>query len=242
MVPTDRAREIGPRLRTLLRQLEGLLSEQTPGDPRHFDRTFRIHATDYVLLLVGSSLDRVARRQAPHVVFRFMPNVAEDADLLREGRIDLAVGVYGHLPPEMRTKTLFDERLVCVLRKGHPALRRRLTLERYAALPHIQVAPRGRPGSVVDDALAAKGLERHISRIVPYFRSATELVSGTDDVLTVPERAARVLAPRHQLAIRELPLPLPSYRISAIWHPRHDAEPSHRWLRQVIDEVARPLR
>lgn len=150
--------------------------------------------------------------------------------------------MYPSLPPEIHTQKLFDERLVCVVRDAHPVGRRRLTVERFAALEHIQVAPRGRAGGVVDDALAHHGLQRRVTRFVPFFLSALHLVADTDCVLTVPERVARATAPRFGLRLLELPLALSPYPFSQIWHPRNHADVAHRWLREAMVGAARRTR
>ncbi|TIT69513.1 MAG: LysR family transcriptional regulator, partial [Mesorhizobium sp.] len=37
----------------------------------------------------------------------------------------------------------------------------------------------------------------------------------------------------------ELPLPIPQFKISAMWHPRMDADPAHRWLRDTVMSACR---
>jgi DNA-binding transcriptional LysR family regulator len=34
-----------------------------------------------------------------------------------------------------------------------------------------------------------------------------------------------------------LPLAMPEFTISMLWHPRLDADPAHRWLRGIVQEV-----
>jgi DNA-binding transcriptional LysR family regulator len=43
------------------------------------------------------------------------------------------------------------------------------------------------------------------------------------------------------LAHAELPLPGPQMPMYAIWHLRHQADPLHRWLRGLLDEVVAEL-
>ncbi|MBZ0116235.1 MAG: LysR family transcriptional regulator [Sandaracinaceae bacterium] len=243
MVLSARAEALGPQVASLVESVHRVMMPAPPRNLAEIARTLRIGASDYVLLLLGQEVDRLATAQAPRMVLRFVPNTPRDAALLREGEIDLAVGVYGgELPPELRTQTLFDERLVCVVREGHPGVRRQLSLRRFAQLSHIQVAPRGRAGGVVDDALARAGLERRVSRAVPYFLSAFHLVAESDHVLTAPERIARALAPRFGLRILRPPLELAPHAITQIWHPRHDEEPAHRWLRGAVVAAAKQSR
>jgi len=242
MVLTPRAGALKPRVRALVEELREVLAPTQTIDLREIERTFAVPASDYALLVLGALVDARGRDQAPGISLRFLPNTDRDAELLRLGEVDLAIGVYPSLPPEIHTQKLFDERLVCVVREAHPTVRRRLTKERFATLEHIQVAPRGRPGGVVDDALAREGLQRRVTRMVPFFLSALHLVADTDCVLTVPERVARATAPRFGLRVLELPIEVPPYAFQQIWHPRNHADASHRWLREAFVAAAHASR
>ncbi len=241
MVRTPRAEAMRDELRTVMAGAAKLLARAEPLDPAKLERVFHVHATDHVLLVLGPAFDRILAAEAPRVRVRFLPNVPDDAAALRDARIDLAIGVYGELPPEIRTRTLFHDRFVCAVREGHPVLRGKLTLDRFAELAHVQIAPRGRAGGVIDDLLAERGRSRRVARAVPYFVAALSLVAETDYVVTVSERIARVLAPRFGLRTIEAPLPLEPYALDAIWHPRMDGDAAHAFLRDVLVRAAREL-
>jgi DNA-binding transcriptional LysR family regulator len=239
MVLTPRAVALQPRVRAVLSEAGAVLTPERAFEPARLERTFRIHATDHVLTVLGATLDRLAAREAPRASLQFIPNAPDDAALLREGSIDLAVGVYSGLPPELRTQRLFEDRFVCVVREGHPKVGRKLSLEQFLALEHVQIAPRGRPGGYLDALLAARDQRRRVARAVPYFLAGLHLVAETDYLLTLSERVARALAPRFGLKLLAPPLPLEPYVLSHIWHPRQDADPAHRWLREVLVRAAR---
>ena len=190
--------------------------------------------TDYVLTILGGPVDRILRQEAPGACLRFIPNTADDPAPLRDQGSDLAVGIYGDLPPEMRNRQLLTDRFVCVVRRGHPVLRHRFTLEEYVAIPHIQVAPRGQPGGYLDDVLRERGLHRTVARAVPYFVTALQLAAETDYLLTTSERIARRFAAPLSLEVLEVPIKLRPYALSLLWHPRVDADPAHRFLREVF--------
>ena len=149
------------------------------------------------------------------------------------------MGIYGELPQEMRSRQLLTDRHICVLRKDHPLANKRLSLEQFARLSHIQVAPRGKPGGYLDDVLREKGLQRTVARAVPYFVTALQLAAATDYVLTISERIAVKLAPSFGLKMRETPMELRPYALSLIWHPRFDGDAGHRFLREVFTRAAR---
>lgn len=239
MVLTPRAEEMRDKARAALVDATAVLSKQRPFAASELQRTFSVHATDHVLAVLGCALDRVVRAEAPQADVRFLPNAADDAAVLREGAIDAAVGIYGALPPEMRTRPLFTDRLVCVVRDGNPRVGKRLTLEDYAGLDHVQVAPRGRPGGYVDECLAELGVSRRVARAVPYFLSGLLLVAETDYVLTVSERVAGAFASRLGLRMLEPPLALRPYQLSLLWHPRMDGDAAHQWFRQAFVRAAK---
>jgi DNA-binding transcriptional LysR family regulator len=182
-------------------------------------------------------VDRILRAEAPGVSLRYLPSVAEDWIPLRDGAADLSVCLPGHFPTDFRTRKLFTDRFTCVVRQGHPRVGPRITLDEYLALDHVVVAPLGRT-SHVDEVLAGRGLARRIRRVVPFFLSGLHMVSESDDVLTVSDRAARVLAPVFRLRLLAPPLPLPSYNLNLLWHPRLENEPANRWLREVFVRAA----
>lgn len=239
MLLTPRAEALKPRVHAVVNEARHTLEPERPFVARELSRTFVVHVTDYVLTVLGLAVDRLLREEAPGACVRFAPNTPDDPALLRDGGADLAVGIYGDLPQEMRSRQLLTDRFVCVVRRDHPVATRRLTLEQFVRLAHIQIAPRGRPGGYLDDVLRQQGLARRVARAVPYFVTALQLTAQTDYVLTVSERIARKLAPTFGLVVLEVPVELRPYALSLVWHPRFDGDPGHRFLRDVFTRAAR---
>ncbi len=239
MVLTPHAEGLRDEVHTLSERSRAVLSRVRGFEPGRLQRRFVVHATDHMLAVIGGALDRRMREEAPRAQLQVFPNSVDDAALLRDGVIDLALGVYGSLSGDMRQQKLFDDRFVCVMRVGHAAAKGRMTLAKYCALEHVQVAPRGKMGGYIDTVLAQEGAKRHIARAVPYFLGALLLVSESDYVLTVSARLARAEAARFGLVALAPPLVFESYTLTQIWHPRLDADPAHKWLRGVVAASAR---
>lgn len=240
MVLTPRAERLRPEVRSLVEDANRVLSAALPFSPRNLERVFTVHATDHLLLVLGPAVNRILQEEAPGVSLRFLPSSLDDWVPLRDGAADLSVCMMGHFPSEFRTRHLFTDRFVCVVRQGHPRVGERLSLDEYVALDHIEVAPLGRP-SHIDALLAERGLTRRLRRVVPYFVSGLLMAAQSDDILTVSLRAAAELAPLLDLRLVEPPLALPPFALNLLWHPRLENEPAHRWIRDVFVRAAQEV-
>jgi DNA-binding transcriptional LysR family regulator len=52
--------------------------------------------------------------------------------------------------------------------------------------------------------------------------------------VSLPETIAKPLVRRLDLAIVEMPLRLPTFTHSMIWHRRHTGDPAHAWFRSLV--------
>ncbi len=239
MVLTPRAEQLRPLVRDAMQVADRVFEVPVDFEPARLERRFVLSVSDYVLSVLGADLDARLTDAAPMIDLAILPNAIDDAEKLRSGETDLLVGIYGDLPPELRTRPLITDRFVCVVRADHPKVRRTLSLDRFVAMEHVQIAPRGRPGGYVDELLDERGLSRRVARAVPYFNVALEMTARSDRVLTVSERIARAVAPRLNLKVFEPPLPMEPFALSMVWHPRFDADPAHRWVRERLLDVSR---
>ena len=97
-----------------------------------------------------------------------------------------------------------------------------------------------------DDALEALGLKREIVVVVPGFPDAIRIARQSDLVALVPRSCLgsgliRIDPLTDGLVSLELPVRTPEIVISAMWHPRMDADPAHRWLRDSVMAVCRAV-
>lgn len=236
LVPTPRAIELCARVGALVREAEEVLRPALRLDLGQLSRQFTLRVTDGFLENFGPALIARVEAEAPGVRLRFLQKTDRDSAPLRDGSVDLETGVVGrHHGPELMTQALFRDRFVAVVRAGHPLAAGTVTPARYAAGRHVLVSRNGAERIHVDDALAALGLGRDIATVVGSFSAALALAGTTDLVATVPERHTGRL--RDGLATLALPLSLPEITVSLIWHPRHEADLAHRWLRGCVREI-----
>ncbi len=241
LVPTARAEVMGRHLRAAASELAAAVSVEPVFEPLNARRVFRVATTDLVEMLLLPRVLAILEREAPGVDLH-VRSQADAEPALHSGEIDVSIQPVRDQPSAgLRARALFHEKFVCVMRRGHPLCDTRLTAERFAVARHVLVAPRGRPGGVVDDVLAARGLTRRTVVLVPSFLAVPHLLAETDLVATLAERVARAFADRLPLHVVPHPLKLPGFTISTIWHERADADPGHVWLRQTLTRAATAL-
>ncbi|MBS1092347.1 LysR family transcriptional regulator [Gluconobacter sp. Dm-74] len=247
LVPTPYGTDIRDRVHVLTRDVQAVLRPQhREVDLKALDRTFVLRANEGFLNVVAAPLVTAIMKEAPRVRLRFAPKPDKDALPLREGRIDLEIGVRGVSAPEIRSRLLFRDMFVGVARIGHPLfLDGDISVARYAACHHVVTSRRGTFRGPVDDALEQLGYQRTVSVIVPGFPDALEIVRQSDLVTHVPRSCLTNLSndPAEILRLRpfQLPVKTPEIVVSAIWHPRLDADPAHRWLRETVYTVCRKV-
>ncbi|MFR9796373.1 LysR family transcriptional regulator [Streptomyces sp. MS06] len=239
MVPTPRALALRAEVSAVVERARALFAAAGDGDLREVERTFTILGPDLIAAAQGPALFARAAAEAPGIRIRFLGESHVDAPFLREGTADLEVGVLDTVAPEVHRETLYRDRMLGVVRAGHPLLEGELTPRRFAtAADHLIVSRRGRLHGPVDTALAELGLRRRVVGSVGTFAASLFAIRNTDLVGLVSAWSGW-LAESLGLAVFEVPLDLPALPLGLAWHPRHDADPAHTWLRGVVrDQLA----
>ncbi|MCU5773707.1 LysR family transcriptional regulator [Erwiniaceae bacterium BAC15a-03b] len=207
-------------------------------------RTFTIRANDGFVEAFGAALIAAAANEAPLVRLRFAPKSEKSSRHLREGLVDLEVGVLSDMGPEIRLQALFRDRFVAVVRKDHPLAREaKVSASQYVSYGHVVASRHETLNGPVDEALAEIGLERNIAAAVPSFPAALAVAQASDLVALVPASFLNhqriVEGAAATLRAFELPVKTSGITISQMWHPRSEVDAAHRWLRQLVLSVCR---
>lgn len=236
LVPTPRALELRDQVSGLVEKAEAVLRPAEALSLQQLVRTFTIRSSEGFAETFGPDLLARIEAEAPGVRLRFMQKPDRESGPLRDGAVDLETGVVGEtIGPEVRAQALFRDRFVGVVRAGHPLSQGELTPARYAGGRHILVSRQGRDRAPMDDALEQIGLTREIATMVGGFSVALALARSTDLIASVPDRHTAGL--RAGMHCFPLPIPIPEITVSLLWHPRLDADPAHRWLRECVRDV-----
>jgi len=237
---TERAERILSPLGHTLGELERVVGDRPAFDPGQTTRRFRIAAPDYLVMLLGPALGRRAAELGSGLSFEFVGMERDRFQRqLETGQLDLAIHACLELPTDIGHTPLIVDRFACAMRDDHPLAGKRLTVKRFASLPHclIAISDERSPGSV-DVALSDLGLKRHVACSTRSFLSAAHFALQSDMILTGPERMLRHYAQHYPLCVFKPPLELHGFDYEATWHRRFEADPGMGWLRSTVAEIA----
>lgn len=240
MTPTPVAHSLIVPVRAALAQLRAALEEKTLFDHTASERTFHVLTSDYAEITLFAPLLRALRRTTSGVKVRILraasvfepPSASSLAD-----SFDVAVGFYPNvlaLDTRLHSETLWEEENVCIASAKHPTIHGRITLKQFAEAEHAAQFYKPQGPGIVDTLLQQKGYTRHLAVQSPHFAALPFLVADTDLIATVPERMAQLFQRQLRLQILPLPLDLPPFRLTLLWHQRHHSDPAHQWFRQYI--------
>jgi DNA-binding transcriptional LysR family regulator len=226
LVLTRRAERLAAELPSALASLRTLIGNATEGTDIT-RTTLTLAMPDHQsLVLLPRLMDRLHAR-APHVDLVTQTSLASVARRLEAGEIDLAIGSVRHTAAGFYRRTLYTDSFACLVREGHPVLTEEWNGNRFAALRHAIVASPAEDGfAQVYETLLQMQLVGRDPLIVPNATTAPFLVVETDIALVLPMRAAQRAAALLPLRVLEIPIELPAYEPSLLWHERrhHDAD------------------
>ena len=188
MVLTPWAEATRDRARRAVHDARAVLQPSTETfSAQNLARLFTIRANDGFVVAFGPALIAAVADAAPDVCIRFAPKPEKTSRYLREGLVDLEIGVQSNMGPEIRLQRLFEDRFVGVVRKGHPlAKQAEICVGDYVAWGHVVASPEGALHGSVDDALAELGTKRKIASVVPGFPTALSVALESDLIAMIP--------------------------------------------------------
>ncbi len=246
MAPTPRAQSLIAPVRAALGHLRGALEEKLAFDPAASQRIFHLQANDYVEMTVLAPMIAELRGQVSEIglhIYRPRSLFQPPSAVSLADSYDLAIGFFPDaltLESGVHSEVLWEEQNVCIARAKHPEIRGEISLAQYAEARHVAVFYKSQGPGLIDSLLEQQGLSRHQAMLVPHFASVPLIVAASDLIATVPERLARQFG-HLKLQVLPVPMSIPPFRLTTLWHERYDADPAHLWLRGLIGATAAKL-
>jgi len=250
MTPTARAIDLEPLVREILSGVERAVQPTAEFDPRTAEQVFRVMASDYAESTLFPNVLQQLREQAPGLTLDIMTPSDVNFDDVERGKIDLVINRFDQMPQSFHQITLWSDSFSCLLSPENPILDN-FDLNAYLAADHIWVSKTGMgvgvgmdPSDVqrlgwVDLALAKKKKKRRIRVFTRHYQAAMTLAEQNDLIVTLPKRATLLKRDNPRVTVREVPFTVPPLELKMAWSPLLQHNPGHRWVRQLITQVAR---
>lgn len=249
MVPTDRASQIQPKLRSVLADIEGFIEPQGEFDPSSSASLFHVVASDYAeTTLVPRVLSKL-RQCAPNITLDILTPSDVNYQDVEQGNVDMVVNRFEELPSSFHYSVLWRDEFACVMGKRHPASKK-WNLKSYIAAKHVWVSKTGMGVGFgvtpqdkqrlgwVDAALDDIGKKRNIAIFTRHYPAAMQHAEQQDLIATVPARAADLVRSNQNLIIKAPPFKIPRMELTMAWSPLLHHNRSHQWIRGIFREAA----
>lgn len=244
MVPTDAGLRMIEPSASILRAAGMLFSDARGFDPATAQATFRLAASDYLDPLFLPQLVAQLKSKAPRCHIEIHPLAAESdyRAHLAQGQVDIVIGNWPAPPDDLHMGRLFDDEVVCLVAREHPAVRRGWDSASWLAAEHI--APTAmHPGArgVIDDHLDSLGLARNITVRCPHFGLIPAMVASSLLIMTTGRQYCERFTGLLPLQILPCPIEFPRMMYYQLWHERTHASNAAKWLRERVRAVAETL-
>jgi len=235
IVATARAEDLAVQARELLASMASF-AQSGAFDPARWQTTFAIAANDFQRDVLLPPLMARLRVQAPGVALRVIPSDIPSLEMLRHEHCQLVISPRPPDGADILQKRLFEDEYRVFF---DPAQRCAPgTKADYLAADHITVLYEPRRALDLDQWLAARGMQRKFSVMVPGFAGLPSFIRGSQLLATAPGLLQSHLL--RDLACAKVPVPCPTMPMYMIWHMRHQHDPTHRWLRAELEAVVAP--
>lgn len=239
MHPTPFAEMLLPQIQESLRGVERAIATPTSFDPATATRTFRIIASDYIMVAVLVPLSAQLSALAPKIRMEIIQPGETSMAELEQGKVDLLITPEPYLAAWHPSEFLFEEKQVVVGWAGNPIFREGLTEEKFFAAGHVSVAfGSTRVQAFADSHLSHMGRQRRIEVIVTSFASVAWFLQGTSRLAVLHERLARAILDRFDLNCADVPFPFPRMREMIQFHEARAGDAGLTWLRGQLADTA----
>lgn len=232
----DQLREIAARVDTIVGSRAGFSQASTA-------KHFVIMASDYVARILLAEVMRRTAVEAPGATFEIVPIYGGMGRDLEDGKIDLLITTSHFAVAPHPRADLFDDSYQVLACKAGDALRSgKMTLKRYQSASHVLYQDRRDIKPWFDQWYENQfGNTRKKSVITNNYALIPHFLIGTNRISTVQARLASSFQSQFDLAIADLPLPMPRVKFVLQWHRFREHDPALEWLRETISKVAEAM-
>jgi DNA-binding transcriptional LysR family regulator len=236
--PTPRALQYAPQVRRILDLVVLLVADSESFSVSTSKRRFNVALGEYGEFVILPILVKYLEARGSDIGFSaFSQRGVDLVEALCTGELDLVLGPEPIIDRDVQSEIVFTEQMVSMMRRGHPLVKKRLTLKKFLELRHVVYEWPGRPQAVVDQWLQRNGLKRDCHLQVHSLFDMPRVVAQSDMSCSLPSKMAHPMAEAYDLTC--FPIPIPDMEVPAYmsWHESFNVDPGLAWLRNAIPLV-----
>ena len=229
-------------IRDIMSRIDAAISTDPQFDPSTSKRRFSITASDYVVHTLLLDVMRETHKLAPSITFDIHQTTARSPAELEAGELDMMIFPEIDVLEEHPHEPIFEDSYVVICWSDSDVVRDDITFDEFMGCGHVVFGSDQQGATFLDRwFLKQYGDARRVEVWVHSFMLIAHSVVGTDRIATVPSRLAIEMARSLPLRILQPPLELPRLTEVLQWPSHRDADPAHRWLRDLMRATAARL-
>lgn len=234
-VLTPFAQQLLPLTSVAVAAVDRVFAAESAYDPSITRREFSIISSDHGISVIGGPLSDLLLREAPLARVRYVPvtpaAISREDDIYRTVDGVFMLSGYLDLP---RRLDLYTDRWVCVVSAGNTRVGETLSMSDLQELPWVTtfVDPLGR--TPVWRQMELLGVVPRVCAVVESFLAVPAVLRGTEAIGFLQSRVAAIAAREPDFRVLDCPFDVVPLVQSFWWHPMHDEDPAHLWLRNTL--------
>ncbi|WP_230686567.1 LysR family transcriptional regulator [Catellatospora vulcania] len=236
---TPLAVQLYERVTTAVAATDRVFASEPDFDPATSDRQFTVLMSDYALSILGPAVSALLDTLAPKVRLYVQPTTRENVDAAHETlrTTDLLVLPHGFVT-DLPHQDLYSDEWMCLVSADNPNVGDSLSLDQLAAMPWVLTYHRGTAFTTAAHELRRLGVELDVRMVAESYALLPAMIIGTRRVALVQRQLGLQLSTTGQ--VRAVPCPFEAAPLieAMWWHPMHDSDAGHQWLRQRFAEAA----
>jgi DNA-binding transcriptional LysR family regulator len=225
---------------TALAGVDRVFASQAVFDPATSQRTFTVLASDYPTAVLGEQVGRILDATAPGVRLRFERHSSAIIESAQQSLRDVDGLVLPHgFVHDMPHVDLHTDGWKILVSRTNTVVGDALTMEHLAALPWVFTYHAPSAFTPASRQLEMLGVEPRVHIVAESFLALPWLVAGTDRLALVQTHLADRLTRVGDVRALDCPFDALPITEALWWHPTHEHDPEHAWLRSVFVEAGR---
>ncbi|MEV6334090.1 LysR family transcriptional regulator [Nocardia vinacea] len=240
---TPLAAQLAERVRVALSGVERVFAADPVFDPAASTREFSMVVSDYSIVVLGAQIAALLATEAPGCQLRLTANTPRQIDMIDQVLVntDLLLMPHGFLEA-LSYRDIYSDEWVCLVSADNDDVGAELTVEQLQTMPWVLTYHGATASTPAARQMRMLGIEPHVQVVTETFLTVPVLIAGTKRVALFQRRLADTILA--DSGVRSLPCPFAAGPLleAMWWHPIHDDDPEHRYLRDVVDRAAAGLR